>query len=199
MRRSRPRHRHRHALQRFHQLRSKTAFAKPDNLRFININVAEFDAYKHNALPLDGRCPRRAGRAFCRCWMDYSRGGGLPPARAQSYNQAWDAEVHRIYNLEHEPLLSQGEVIGMVNTLSGADDTVLSAAGSMPGDLHKLWAHAQPQGLPHGIRLLDDGVRNRRRLGRQAGGARARSLGDGRRRQLPDDAHGNRYHGAGRA
>ena len=52
---------------------------------------------------------------------------------------AWDAEVHRIYNLEHEPMLSQGEVIGMVNSLTAAGDTVLCAAGSMPGDLHKLW------------------------------------------------------------
>ena len=60
-------------------------------------------------------------------------------ARVRTYNQAWDAEVHRIYNLEHEPLLSQGEVIGMVNSLSAAGDTVLCAAGSLPGDLHKLW------------------------------------------------------------
>ena len=47
--------------------------------------------------------------------------------------------MHRIYNLEHEPMLSQGEVIGMVNSLSAAGDTVLCAAGSLPGDLHKLW------------------------------------------------------------
>ena len=36
-------------------------------------------------------------------------------------------------------MLSQGEVIGMVNSLSDAGDTVLCAAGSLPGDLHKLW------------------------------------------------------------
>src|SRR6202041_3624291 len=32
---------------------SKTAFQNP-SVRFININVAEFDAYKHAALPLTG-------------------------------------------------------------------------------------------------------------------------------------------------
>ncbi len=115
---------------------SKTAFAN-ENLRFININVAEFDAYKHNALPLVGDA-----RAALEELLPLLDGYNVPDSyrqRVHNYNQAWDAEVHRIYNLEHEPMLSQGEVIGMVNTLSGPDDTVLCAAGSMPGDLHKLW------------------------------------------------------------
>ncbi|MCY3714920.1 MAG: 3D-(3,5/4)-trihydroxycyclohexane-1,2-dione acylhydrolase (decyclizing) [Chloroflexi bacterium] len=115
---------------------SKTAFANP-NLRFININVAEFDAYKHNALPLVGDA-----RATLEELLPLLEGYTVSAdyrARAQRLNQAWDAEVHRIYNLEHEPMLSQGEVIGMVNSLSAAGDTVLCAAGSMPGDLHKLW------------------------------------------------------------
>ena len=115
---------------------SKTAFSN-EKLRFININVAEFDAYKHNALPLVGDAMVTLeellfllnGYMTDRAYHD----------RALAYNQAWDAEVHRIYNLEHEPLLSQGEVIGMVNSLSAPGDTVLCAAGSMPGDLHKLW------------------------------------------------------------
>ncbi|MCY4019237.1 MAG: 3D-(3,5/4)-trihydroxycyclohexane-1,2-dione acylhydrolase (decyclizing) [Chloroflexi bacterium] len=115
---------------------SKTAFAN-ENVRFININVAEFDAYKHNALPLvgDAKITLEELLLLLNGYMtdrDYHD-------RAYAYNQAWDAEVHRIYNLEHEPLLSQGEVIGLVNSLSAPGDTVLCAAGSMPGDLHKLW------------------------------------------------------------
>ncbi len=54
--------------------------------------------------------------------------------------------MQRIYNLEHEPLLSQGEVIGMVNTQSRPQDVVLCAAGSLPGDLHKLWRTRDPRG-----------------------------------------------------
>jgi len=54
--------------------------------------------------------------------------------------------VSRIYNLEHEPLLSQGEVIGAVNTISRAEDTMVCAAGSLPGDLHKLWRTRNPKG-----------------------------------------------------
>jgi 3D-(3,5/4)-trihydroxycyclohexane-1,2-dione acylhydrolase (decyclizing) len=67
-------------------------------------------------------------------------------ARARQYNVEWDAEVERIYNLEHGPLISQGEVIGVVNTLSRPQDVVLCAAGSLPGDLHKLWRTRDPKG-----------------------------------------------------
>lgn len=115
---------------------SKTAFSHGD-VKFININVAEFDAYKHNALPLVGDA-KVTLEELGEMLGDFSTDNSYQ-VRAQEYNQAWDAEVHRIYNLEHEPMLSQGEVIGMVNMLSDAGDTVLCAAGSMPGDLHKLW------------------------------------------------------------
>jgi len=115
---------------------SKTAFMN-DGLRFININVAEFDAYKHNALPLVGDA-RVTLEELSEALGDYKVDAAYRE-RVGDYNRSWDAEVHRIYNLEHEPMLSQGEVIGMVNSLSDAGDTVLCAAGSLPGDLHKLW------------------------------------------------------------
>ena len=115
---------------------SKTAFSN-ENLRFININVAEFDAYKHNALPLVGDAQATLSELIQ--MLDGYSADSAYQERAKAYNQSWDAEVHRIYNLEHEPLLSQGEVIGMVNILSAPQDVVLCAAGSLPGDLHKLW------------------------------------------------------------
>ena len=115
---------------------SKTAFANA-GVRFININAAEFDAYKHHALPLVGDA-RVALEELGEAVGDYAVADEYR-ARAAALNAAWDAEAHRIYNLEHEPMLSQGEVIGMVNSLSAPGDTVLCAAGSMPGDLHKLW------------------------------------------------------------
>ena len=122
---------------------SKTAFAN-EGVRFININVAEYDAYKHNALPLTGDA-RVTLEELGAALSGYASAGAYQ-TRAKDYNRAWDAEVHRIYNLEHEPMLSQGEVIGMVNSLSGAGDTLLCAAGSMPGDLHKLWRTRNPKG-----------------------------------------------------
>lgn len=46
--------------------------------------------------------------------------------------------VHCICHIEHEPMLAQGEVIGMINTQTRPLDVVLCAADSLLGDLHKL-------------------------------------------------------------
>ncbi|MEO0565941.1 MAG: thiamine pyrophosphate-binding protein, partial [Chloroflexota bacterium] len=111
---------------------SKTAFQNPA-VRFININVMEMDSYKHGAVPLTADAKATLEELSERVG-DYRTSDDYQ-ARASAFNQSWDAEVHRIYNFEHEPMLSQGEVIGMVNTQSRPQDVVLCAAGSMPGDL----------------------------------------------------------------
>jgi 3D-(3,5/4)-trihydroxycyclohexane-1,2-dione acylhydrolase (decyclizing) len=56
-----------------------------------------------------------------------------------------DLEVERS-TARHGPPISQGEVIGVVNEVSGPRDVVVNAAGSMPGDLHKLWRTRDPKG-----------------------------------------------------
>jgi 3D-(3,5/4)-trihydroxycyclohexane-1,2-dione acylhydrolase (decyclizing) len=115
---------------------SKTAFQNPD-ICFININIHEMDAHKHGGLPLlgDARAVLEELTAALSGWQvkDEYR------ARARQFNEEWDQEVERIYNLEHGPLPSQGEVIGAINSASRPQDIVLCAAGSLPGDLHKLW------------------------------------------------------------
>lgn len=122
---------------------SKTAFQNPD-VRFLNINVAEFDAFKHAALPLvaDAKVTlAELGRALAG-WQvaaDYR-------ALAERLHREWDEEVERIYNLRHGPPISQGEVLGVVNKISGPRDVVVNAAGAMPGDLHKLWRTRDPKG-----------------------------------------------------
>jgi len=122
---------------------SKTAFQAPD-VRFISINVAEFDATKHAALPLvaDARVTlEELSRALAgyRVSADYQ-------ARVSQFREEWDQEVDRIYHLGHGPLPSQGEVIGAVNEFSRPQDVVVCAAGSLPGDLHKLWRTRDPKG-----------------------------------------------------
>jgi 3D-(3,5/4)-trihydroxycyclohexane-1,2-dione acylhydrolase (decyclizing) len=122
---------------------SKTAFQNPQ-VRFININVAEFDAYKHSALPLvaDARAALQeliAATAGYRVPDEYA-------ARIERFRAEWEVEVDRIYNLRHGPPISQGEAIGVVNRLSRPQDIVLCAAGSLPGDLHKLWRTRSPGG-----------------------------------------------------
>jgi 3D-(3,5/4)-trihydroxycyclohexane-1,2-dione acylhydrolase (decyclizing) len=122
---------------------SKTAFQDPE-VRFININVAEFDAHKHSGMPLTGDA-RAALEALGERLADWQ----VDPEyreRAARFNREWDAEVDRIYDLGNTPLLSQGEVIGAVNRFSDDRDVVLCAAGSAPGDLHKLWRTRDPKG-----------------------------------------------------
>ncbi len=67
-------------------------------------------------------------------------------SRARRRTPEWDAEVGRLYALEHGPLPAQSEVIGTVNSFSEPEDVVVCAAGSMPGDLHKLWRTRDPKG-----------------------------------------------------
>ena len=122
---------------------SKTAFQNPD-VRFLNINIAEFDAYKHAALPLTADA-RVTLEELATLVGDYDTGAEYR-AWVDQLRREWDAEVERIYHLEHGPLLSQGEVIGAVNNFARPQDVVLCAAGSLPGDLHKLWRTRDPKG-----------------------------------------------------
>jgi 3D-(3,5/4)-trihydroxycyclohexane-1,2-dione acylhydrolase (decyclizing) len=122
---------------------SKTAFQNPD-VAFININVVDFDAHKHAGVPLVGDA-----RETLRGLNDALLGWQVAPeyrARAAEYQRQWDAEVDRLYALNHSPYPSQGDVIGAVNEAAGARDVVVCAAGSMPGDLHKLWRTRDPKG-----------------------------------------------------
>ncbi len=122
---------------------SKTAFQHP-GVRFINVNVAEMDAFKHAALPVvaDARVAlEKLGAALS--------GYHVGPEYAECivhWKERWEAETDRLFGLRHGPPVSQGEVIGAVNRASRPQDVVVCAAGSLPGDLHKLWRTRQPNG-----------------------------------------------------
>jgi 3D-(3,5/4)-trihydroxycyclohexane-1,2-dione acylhydrolase (decyclizing) len=122
---------------------SKSAFQNP-RVRFININVAEFDAYKHSALPLVGDA-RAILEELQEAIADFQVESAYRAMTARLQAE-WEQEVDRIYTLKHGPPISQGEVIGVVNSIAGPKDVVLCAAGSMPGDLHKLWRTRDPKG-----------------------------------------------------
>lgn len=115
---------------------SKTGFQHPD-VRFININVAEFDAFKHSALPLVADA-----RVTLEELGDRLRGYRVDEAYSTQIAQGaaeWNTRVQALYDTRHAPLLSQAEVIGAVEDAAGQRGVVLCAAGSLPGDLHKLW------------------------------------------------------------
>jgi 3D-(3,5/4)-trihydroxycyclohexane-1,2-dione acylhydrolase (decyclizing) len=125
---------------------SKTVFADP-GVRFVSINVTEMDAHKHGAVPLVGDARAaldELGAALA------SRGGyHVPEARARriaGLREAWNAEVDRVVELTAPTHVSQAEVIGVVNRAVGPDAVLVNAAGSLPGDLHKLWRTSRPGG-----------------------------------------------------
>jgi 3D-(3,5/4)-trihydroxycyclohexane-1,2-dione acylhydrolase (decyclizing) len=122
---------------------SKSAFQDPD-VRFVNVNVASLDAAKHSGLALEADA-----RLALDALRDALAGHRADPAwerRAAEEAAAWDREVERLYGAGHTPLPSQAEVIGAVNAAAGERDVVVCAAGSMPGDLHKLWRTTDPDG-----------------------------------------------------
>ena len=121
---------------------SKTAFQNLD-VRFIGINVTEFDAYKHAALPLVADA-RVTLAELATAVADYHV-DAVYAAQIEKYRAEWESEVDRLYHLGHRPLPSQSEVIGMVNEFSRPEDVMVCAAGSMPGDLHKLWRTRNPK------------------------------------------------------
>ena len=122
---------------------SKTAF-KRSGVRFVNVNIADFDAAKLGGLALVGDA-----RATIELLAEALAGHEVDAAcreQAARLNKEWDAEVTRLYELQHEPLPAQSAVIGAVNESARPTDVVVCAAGSMPGDLHKLWRTRDPKG-----------------------------------------------------
>ncbi len=122
---------------------SKTAFQNPD-VRFINLNVAELDAYKHAALPLVADA-KVTLEELVEALQGYQVEGEYA-AQIAKLRKEWEAEVEALLNLQHGPPLSQSEVIGLVNRAAGPKGVVVCAAGSLPGDLHKLWRTWSPRG-----------------------------------------------------
>lgn len=115
---------------------SKTAFQNPA-VRFVSINVAEIDAFKHAALPVIADA-RAALDRFADALTGYHVAEEYAHCIA-SWKDLWERETDQIFGVRHGPPLSQGEVIGAVNRASRPEDVVVCAAGSLPGDLHKLW------------------------------------------------------------
>jgi 3D-(3,5/4)-trihydroxycyclohexane-1,2-dione acylhydrolase (decyclizing) len=122
---------------------SRSLFADPD-VRFVNLNVAPVDAFKHAGLPLVADA--RAGLEALHGALDGWSADAAHTERARGLAAEWDATVERAYTLGHAPLPAQSEVLGVVNRVSGPRDVVVCAAGSMPGDLHKLWRTRDPKG-----------------------------------------------------
>ncbi|MCW2944812.1 MAG: iolD [Actinoallomurus sp.] len=111
--------------------------------RFVNLNVAAFDAAKHSGVSLVADA--RAGLAALRGALgDWS----VPEAyreESRLRTAEWNAVVDRAFG-PSDGLPAQAEVLGIVGEVAEPRDVVVCAAGSMPGDLHKLWRARDPKG-----------------------------------------------------
>ena len=121
---------------------SRTVFADPE-VRFVNLNVTGFDAGKHAATALVADA--RAGIEALKGALDGYRTAEAYQTRARELSAAWQQQVDRAYHLGHQPKPGQTEVIGALNEFAGDRDVVVQAAGSMPGDLQRLWRARDPK------------------------------------------------------
>jgi 3D-(3,5/4)-trihydroxycyclohexane-1,2-dione acylhydrolase (decyclizing) len=120
---------------------SNSAFQNPA-AQMVSINVCEMDAYKRGAIAIVGDA-----RVTLDELLEAGNGWGTGPQyrhRIDALRTEWHAEVDRIYAQRTGPDFAQGELIGAVNAFARPDDVVVGAAGSLPGDLHKLWRARRP-------------------------------------------------------
>ena len=120
---------------------SKSAFQQPD-VQFVGINVCEFDAFKHSAIPVvaDVRVAlEELTGLLCGHTTDAAYG-----ERVREHVTGWHAEVDRLRAQDTSAPFAQADVIGAVNDAARSSGVVVGAAGSLPGDLHKLWRNSEP-------------------------------------------------------
>ncbi|MCC0063510.1 MAG: 3D-(3,5/4)-trihydroxycyclohexane-1,2-dione acylhydrolase (decyclizing) [Defluviimonas sp.] len=118
---------------------SRALFRAPER-QLVSLNVAAYDAMKHGAEPLC--CDAAAGLAA----LSAALGDNRFAAPAPSLKANWFASVDPLTDApgEGNTLPTDQQVIGAVQRAAGPDTVVMCAAGTMPGELHKLWKAGRP-------------------------------------------------------
>ena len=122
---------------------SKSAFQNPD-VSILSINVCAADTAKMNAVPVVADA-REALAGLTEALKQAGYKAGYDPAYLRSLKAQWDAEVDRLYSIERPDGLAQTRVLGEINAFVGQRDVIVCAAGSLPGDLHRLWRSVEPK------------------------------------------------------
>jgi 3D-(3,5/4)-trihydroxycyclohexane-1,2-dione acylhydrolase (decyclizing) len=119
---------------------SWTAFSP--KARFISINAARFDAVKHRALGVVGDALETVTE------LDAELGDWrVEPShmqRAQALFKEWDALLDKHQAPSNEPVPTYAQVVAAVNAAAGDNDTLISAAGGLPGEVAKGWRVKAP-------------------------------------------------------
>ena len=123
---------------------SRTAFQNP-GVVFVNVNVAAFDAYKHGSqLPVVADA--RETLVALSAELAGHRVDAAYAERVAREKAEWDAVVDEAFAPSGLALPGQPEIIGAVQSATAPEDVIVQAAGSLPGDLHKLWRVRDPLG-----------------------------------------------------
>jgi 3D-(3,5/4)-trihydroxycyclohexane-1,2-dione acylhydrolase (decyclizing) len=123
---------------------SQSGFQHP-SVKFININVCEFDAFKQSALPVIGDAKEVLNELIKQ--LNAYKISDKYASLIKKYHVQWNKTVDAVYHQKQEGLTSQAEVIGAVNDAMHEKDIMVCAAGSLPGDLHKLWQTRNNKGF----------------------------------------------------
>ncbi|MGW8354968.1 3D-(3,5/4)-trihydroxycyclohexane-1,2-dione acylhydrolase (decyclizing) [Streptomyces wedmorensis] len=121
---------------------SGTLFGHPD-LRFVNLNIAAFDSHKMAALPLVADA--REGLEQLHALLDPHHVTAHYVHEYAEEKLRWQSRVDAAYaHPDEDARPTQAQVLGVLDTLVDASDILINAAGSLPGDLHKLWRPRSP-------------------------------------------------------
>lgn len=123
---------------------SKSAWQNPD-VTFININITELDAFKQSAIPLQGDA-KQTLKILANSLKGYNTGDHYIKKIGQ-LNTEWDKIVDEVYTVVDNKNPVQAEYLGALNNFIEDKDVVVCAAGSAPGDLHKLWKTKSSKGF----------------------------------------------------
>ncbi|CAB4817759.1 unannotated protein [freshwater metagenome] len=116
---------------------SRTAFQNPA-VKFININIASFDAFKHGSATPIVADARESLLELIAEIGNYRIDSEFENEITKEI-KGWNEVVEAAFLPSGRELPSQAEIIGAVQKASSERDVVVCAAGSLPGDLHKLW------------------------------------------------------------
>ncbi|WBO66230.1 3D-(3,5/4)-trihydroxycyclohexane-1,2-dione acylhydrolase (decyclizing) [Streptomyces camelliae] len=118
---------------------SGTLFANPD-VRFLNLNIAPFDGHKLGALPLIADARSGLGELTEALQMHGHRVEDSYVTEYTEDKERWEQRVDACYEADELDVRpTQPQVLGALDALADESDIIINAAGSLPGDLHKLW------------------------------------------------------------
>ena len=115
------------------------------DVKLLHLNVNKFDGLKMGSIMLEADA--KSGLESLKDELikaDYQTSTKYR-GRVAKLQKEWNDEVDRLYNLKSEDGNVQTSVLGTLNKFMAPEDVVLCAAGSLPGDLHRLWRSEVPK------------------------------------------------------